>query len=650
MNIKIGNIDIQFGPNWDSVKANQLVQSLQQVIGAVRTLANAQSSTTDNPTIAVHELAGEAGLGIYHTVHGLEVGQVLIATAADSAHFGFLRFEQIFDTDPTTFAAPAQGDVITFHDGFWSALPSTAFTLTDPGIDAIAMWDMSADGGAGGLAWALGGVGIKITSGRIAVDDTQLVHGHLLGLLADDHPQYALLAAPNTWGFLQTFAAGILVNGALTLNGNLEQSGQEPEQYIQNTDDIANEGAWRMHAEPGQLIFSTVWDDGSDGENWFSITRIGELADAINLQSNSFTWNGSDVLTDQTLAAGVNIYFTRNAAGKLVLNSAVSTGGGGSLTVTDGTHTVAGTTQITFSGLVVSGSSPNAVVTGTPGTNGIDGQDGLDGQDGEDGQDGFDGINASALIQQRGASWSNGLLVLATPINDVPLVIAEDCTIQDLTILTNGGVGSCAIDIWRIGFAGYPPTVANTIISGSSYPTISAGRSLRDTSLAGFSSTTLSKGDTVVFHLRSSSIFTEITIMLSLKRVGDLSTSGYTDARAQNAVTAILSNAGNVQFTVVPNVSIRADIGTNSSVTSPGYRVNPDGSIDQWGTVNIPASGGITVSFPLVFPTGAFVVNLTPAVTTNGTPYLTGLSASNFTCDNSAGATPKLHYWHAIGH
>jgi hypothetical protein len=38
-------------------------------------------------------------------------------------------------------------------------------------------------------------------------------------------------------------------------------------------------------------------------------------------------------------------------------------GGGGSLSVTDGTNTVAGTTSLTFSGATVSGTSPNATVT-----------------------------------------------------------------------------------------------------------------------------------------------------------------------------------------------------------------------------------------------------------------------------------------------
>lgn len=403
LNIKIGNIDIQFQKDWDSVKANQLVQSLQQVISAVRTLSNATGGAPPAPGVAVHELADDAGLGHFHTVEGLSPGQVLIATAENAAHFDFLRFEQIFKTDPPSFESPSEGDVITYHDGFWSAIPSTAFTLTDPGADAIVMWDVTADGGAGGLAWMFGGVGIKITAGRIAVDDTQLVHGHLLGLLADDHPQYALLAAPNTWAFLQTFAAGIIVNGPLTLNGNLEQTGQEPEAFIQNTDDAPDEGAWRMHAEPGQLILSTVSDDGSDGENWLSVTRIAERADQVNISSDSLTWNGGQVLTE-------------SAVPSIIARSSSGVGPPGM----DGDP---GEDGMTIPG--PAGAAGAAGATGAPGF----GPPGLDGADGEDllmipgppGVAGAAGIAGSPGFGPPGLDGADGedLLMIPGPVGGV---------------------------------------------------------------------------------------------------------------------------------------------------------------------------------------------------------------------------------------
>jgi hypothetical protein len=297
------------------------------------------------------------------------------------------------------------------------------------------------------------------------------------------------------------------------------------------------------------------------------------------------------------------------------------------------------------------GAAGAAGATGSPGGMGSQGPSGLDGDSGEDGMNGIPGMNASALIQQRGATWSNGNAAALSPTTDVTIVIAEDCTIQDVTILTQGGTGSCSIDIWRIGYASFPPTVANTIISGSSYPAISSGVKYRDTTLSGFTSTSLSKGDTVIFHLRSTSVFSEVAILLSLKRVGDTTATGYTDARAQNAVTGILNNSGNVQFTVVANTSIIANyVAGASSIATPGYRTNADGSVEQWGTVTIPASGGISVTFPIAFPHACFGVNLTATQASNGTPYLTALSASGFTCDDSSPSLGITHFWRAIGY
>lgn len=302
---KVGNIDIQFGKDYDQAKANQLVQSLQQTIAAVNTLAN-QVATPAGPsdTVAKHVLATQESLGADHTTEGLAANQILIATSATEAHFGFLSFAQLEGVDPNSFAAPENGYVIAFVNGYWSAVSNAqGLGLSDPGADSLIMWDTSADSGNGALAWAMAGNGIVITSGQIAVDASELSHGALLGLLADDHPQYALIGAPNTWADPQTFEAGLSSSADITLAGNLLQSGAEPDQVIVNTDDSSDEGAWRMHVEPGQQMFASVADDGSDGEDWLLVQRHGELVDTVNVQAQYFTYNGFDVAC-ASIAAG----------------------------------------------------------------------------------------------------------------------------------------------------------------------------------------------------------------------------------------------------------------------------------------------------------------------------------------------------------
>lgn len=305
--IKVGNVDIQFGKDFDQAKANQLVQTLQQVVGAVNQLAN-QASTPATPTTPVSQvLATQAALGKYLTVSGLEAGQVLVALTPTTAHFGFLAFGQMAQTDPGTFESPTNGSVISFVDGYWSASPNS-FGLSSPGTDAALFWDATANGGAGGLAWALPGSGIKFAPGSIAVNTSQLVHGQLQGLLADDHPQYALvgtvpeLAVANTFTALQTFELGAVLGGDLDLTGNIEQVGLEGvEQRIRNTDDQPNEGTWREHVEPGQWMFAAVNDPetdgspGSDAEDWLYVQRIGDIVDTVGVEASFFRFNGFDV-------------------------------------------------------------------------------------------------------------------------------------------------------------------------------------------------------------------------------------------------------------------------------------------------------------------------------------------------------------------
>jgi hypothetical protein len=295
---KLGQIDLQFDATYDSVKLNRLVDELRQTEQALNTLITTVADLTPSGgggTVAKHELAGTDGIGAVHTVNGLTKGDTLIAISSTNVAFGKLKFDYLEQVDPAGFEAPEEGFVISFNNGYWSAIPNNGgIDLADPGTNAVLMWNED----AGNYAWALPGVGIALQPGQIAVDDHELVHGHLQGLLADDHPQYALLAAANTWPEIQTFESVIEAQDGINVQGDVTQTGAEPSYWLTNTDDQPDEGMWRVHAEPGQLMYATVNDDGSDGENYLTITRIGSVADQVNVSSNSFTWNGEQVLTE----------------------------------------------------------------------------------------------------------------------------------------------------------------------------------------------------------------------------------------------------------------------------------------------------------------------------------------------------------------
>lgn len=328
---RIPQLDVQFaqGSPYDPVKLQRMVQALTTVISQINT-QNAQIAAIaaeETSGVAKHVFATESGLGPEHTVTGLIPGNVVIASSETTAEFAALKFSQLAQVDPNTFADPVQGDVITFIDGYWSAAAQNPLDLANPGQNALVMWNEAADN----YAWAVPDNSLTLAAGTLSVNQDVINHANLEGLyyiegsssvIANDHPQYALLAVANTWTMQQTFETGLISQSDIDVFGNIEQAQAEPEWRIQNTDDTVNEGIWRIHAEPGQLIFSSVSDDGSDGESWLCVTRVGEIVDAVNISSNSLTFNGDAVWTSATVVAGANVYFTLDSLGRLVINAA----------------------------------------------------------------------------------------------------------------------------------------------------------------------------------------------------------------------------------------------------------------------------------------------------------------------------------------
>ena len=175
--VKVGSLDIQFGDEFDKVKANQLVQTLQQVIAAVNKVAQqgtATATTVANPT-PTQFAAGGNTVNPQFTFEGLTEGTVLTATGADSAAFEAisLGFQGLAGVDPATFADPVANDVIAFENGYWSAVPLfTPLGLTAPNAEVVLMWDPTKNSGAGGFSWATAGTGITIAPGQISVAST----------------------------------------------------------------------------------------------------------------------------------------------------------------------------------------------------------------------------------------------------------------------------------------------------------------------------------------------------------------------------------------------------------------------------------------------------------------------------------------------
>ena len=76
-------------------------------------------------------------------------------------------------------------------------------------------------------------------------------------------------------------------------------------------------------------------------------------------------------------------------------------------------------------------------------------------------------------------------------------------------------VGDLEIDIWKTDYAGFPPTVTDTI-TGTDLPTLSSSQKNEDTALTGWT-TTVNAGDILRFNIDSVSGITKATLTLTLQ-------------------------------------------------------------------------------------------------------------------------------------
>jgi hypothetical protein len=256
-------------------------------------------------------------------------------------------------------------------------------------------------------------------------------------------------------------------------------------------------------------------------------------------------------------------------------------------------------------------------------------------------------------VQVRGVTYSGGgAAIIVANMADVSILNPTDSVITRVSILTKGGTGSCQLDVWTSPIGSYPPIPANTIFTV--LPTISGGISYDDTVLSGLSTTHIPAGNVLTFHLVSSSAFTEIVLNLAMVPTQSIVSTGYTDAQAVAAVKAAMSNTGNVISSGATGVitqnytppAAQVSVGTN------GYIGLGAGIILRWGTFTLPASGDVTVTFPVAFPANCFsCVTSQGDSASYGYPFaVSNLSRTGFTAHQAIGGiNAGTGYYIAVG-
>jgi hypothetical protein len=74
--------------------------------------------------------------------------------------------------------------------------------------------------------------------------------------------------------------------------------------------------------------------------------------------------------------------------------------------------------------------------------------------------------------------------------------------------------GSCVLDLWKVNYSSYPPTVTNTI-TASAKPTISSDNKNQSSTLTGWT-TSISANDTLAARINSISTATKIVLFLEV--------------------------------------------------------------------------------------------------------------------------------------
>lgn len=121
------------------------------------------------------------------------------------------------------------------------------------------------------------------------------------------------------------------------------------------------------------------------------------------------------------------------------------------------------------------------------------------------------GGTANQNIRSVGGSFDGGGSALTSgKTTYVTMPIA--CTLAGYNILADTGTAS--FDIWKVATGTAIPTVANTIISGTSYLALVTGTALHSTSTSSLTTTAVAANDIFGIHLQavSGATFTQVTL------------------------------------------------------------------------------------------------------------------------------------------
>lgn len=122
---------------------------------------------------------------------------------------------------------------------------------------------------------------------------------------------------------------------------------------------------------------------------------------------------------------------------------------------------------------------------------------------------------SSGSVESAGWNSTSGPVQTAMSVPQ-DVLIPSACTLLEVYILTQGGSGSCAVNLWKANLSNhFPPTVTDDITGGTSPAIASSSTPYANSTLSGWTKS-LALGDVIRCTLASNTGFTSVKIILRM--------------------------------------------------------------------------------------------------------------------------------------
>lgn len=270
------------------------------------------------------------------------------------------------------------------------------------------------------------------------------------------------------------------------------------------------------------------------------------------------------------------------------------------------------------------------------------------------------GGSYSNVIRFRDCQWVTNYVV---PINSQGQAwLIEGCTFENLTTGSGGALaGATAANNPTVGlvFQGnWLGDVQNSAPAATWIDGCFSGCAFKGNYFSGNVTSNAQTG----FALRQSSAVAIIgnsfnSMLVAINFATGACTGVRSEANIANTVGTIYTGTGNIapgqlQFGIGFGFGIPTGHG---QLAQNGYRIHPDGSIEQWGLKTAVGTGNATVVWPLVFPTGCLNAVASMSALQNGNacvaPQTLGTATGTFFVADAGLSTNTTDsfYWRAIG-